>query len=158
MNRQAWDLDDHDIHDAEKFKNVMRTQIDLVLNEGVSVLNAQDEQVLNLAQYSDGEVILYSTDPSIEAIEQNRAQGRRSVYFRDGHVVLARGDQETLLFHLDFPPIAVRIKQDGFQLETLLAGVACAWALDIAPLLIRAGLKNFGQKTNVATQEVRTLA
>jgi cyanophycin synthetase len=124
----------------------------------VCVLNAQDEKVLDLAQYSDGEVILYATDPSIEAIQQNRSQGRRSVYFRDGHVVLARGDQETLLFHLDFPPIAARIKQDGFQLETILAGVACAWAMDIAPLLIRAGLKNFGQKPTTAPQEVRTLA
>ena len=158
MNRQAWDLDEHDIHDEEKFKNVMRTQVDLVLSEGVCVLNAQDEKVLDLAQYSDGEVILYATDPSIEAIQQNRSQGRRSVYFRDGHVVLARGDQETLLFHLDFPPIAARIKQDGFQLETILAGVACAWAMDIAPLLIRAGLKNFGQKPTAAPQEVRTLA
>ena len=158
MNRQAWDLDDHDIHDEDKFKSVMRTQIDLVLSEGVSVLNAQDEKVLELARYSDGEVILYSTDYSIEAIQQNRTQGRRSVYFRDGHVVLARGDQETLLFHLEFPPIAVRIQQDGFQLETILAGVACAWALDIAPLLIRAGLKNFGQTANAVPQEVRTRA
>ncbi len=156
MNREAWDLDEHDIHDEEKFKNVCRTQIDLVLSEGVSVLNAEDEKVLELAKYSDGEVILYSTDSSIEAIQQNRAQGRRSVYFRDGHVVLARGDQETLLFHLEFPPIAVRIQQDGFQLQTILAGVACAWALDIAPLLIRAGLKNFGQTTNAVPQEVRT--
>jgi hypothetical protein len=28
-----------------------------------------------------------------------------------------------------------------------LAAVATAWSLDIAPLLIRAGLKNYGQKT-----------
>jgi hypothetical protein len=31
--------------------------------------------------------------------------------------------------------------------STLLAAVAASWSLDIAPLLIRAGLKNFGQQT-----------
>jgi hypothetical protein len=31
--------------------------------------------------------------------------------------------------------------------STLLAAVATAWSLDIAPLLIRAGLKNFSQQT-----------
>ena len=159
MKREVWDLSDHDISSDEKFKSVMRTQIDLVLTNGVSVLNAEDPAVVDLAQYSDGDVIFYSTDPDNEVMKAHRAEGRRNVYYRDGHVVLARGDQETLLFHLDFPPIAMRIKQDGFNLSTLLAGVACGWALDIAPLLIRAGLKNFGQKNSISPPlDIRTLA
>jgi cyanophycin synthetase len=159
MNREAWDLSDHDISSDEKFKSVMRTHIDLVLTDGVSVLNAEDPLVVDLAQYSDGDVIFYATDPDNEVMKAHRAEGRRNVYYRDGHVVLARGDQETLLFHLDFPPIAMRIKQDGFNLSTLLAGVACGWALDIAPLLIRAGLKNFGQKNSISPPlDIRTTA
>lgn len=159
MKREDWDLSEHDISSDEKFKSVMRTQIDLVLTNGVSVLNAEDLSVVDLAQYSDGEVIFYSTDPDIEVMKVHRAEGKRNVYYRDGHVVLARGGQETLLFHLDFPPIAMRIKQDGFNLSTLLAGVACGWALDIAPLLIRAGLKNFGQKNSISPPlDIRTLA
>ncbi len=156
MKREAWDLSDHDIHDAEKFNNVMRTQVDLVLSNGVAVLNAEDPLVVNLAQYSDGEVIFFATDASSDVLQAHRAQGKRNVYFKDGHVVLARGDQETLLFHLDFPPIARRIKQDGFNLSTLLAGIATGWALDIAPSLIRAGLKNFGQKNIDSPQVLRT--
>ena len=159
MKREDWDLREHDISSDEKFKSVMRTQIDLVLTNGVSVLNAEDTSVVDLAQYSDGEVIFYSTDPDIEVMKVHRAEGKRNVYYRDGHVVLARGGQETLLFHLDFPPIAMRIKQDGFNLSTLLAGVACGWALDIAPLLIRAGLKNFGQKNSISPPlDIRTYA
>jgi hypothetical protein len=58
---------------------------------------------------------------------------------------LARGDQETQLFHLDLELIA-RLLKNGLHISTLLAAVAAAWSLDIAPLLIRAGLKNFGQQ------------
>jgi hypothetical protein len=38
--------------------------------------------------------------------------------------------------------------RDGMTQSTLLAAVAAGWSLDIPPLLIRAGLKNFGQKTS----------
>ena len=41
-----------------------------------------------------------------------------------------------------------QLLRDGMNPSTLLAAVAGAWSLDIAPLLIRAGLKNFGQKTH----------
>jgi len=75
------------------------------------------------------------------------------VFCKDGHVVLARGDQETQLFHLDLELIA-RLLKDGLQISTLLAAVATAWALDIAPLLIRAGLKNFGQQNQHVAKDV----
>ena len=35
----------------------MRTQVDVVLDSGASVLNAADEQVVEMAELSDGEVI-----------------------------------------------------------------------------------------------------
>ena len=38
----------------------------------------------------------------------------------------------------------------------VLAAVAAAWALDIAPLLIRAGLKNYGLKPAQTTQSMTT--
>jgi hypothetical protein len=38
-----------------------------------------------------------------------------------------------------------RLLKEGLDLGTLLASIAAAWAMDIAPQLIRAGLKNFGQ-------------
>ena len=101
----------------------------------------------------DGEVIFYSTQADAPALSEHRKQGRRAVYCREGHVVLARGDQETQLFHLDLAPIAKRLKQDGLQLSTLLAAVATGWALDVPPLLIRAGLKNFGQKPSATPSD-----
>jgi UDP-N-acetylmuramyl pentapeptide synthase len=80
------------------------------------------------------------------------------VYCKDGHVTLTRGDQETPLFHLDLELIA-RLLKGGLNISTLLAAVAAAWSLDIAPLLIRAGLKNFGQnKSHVVNAADRKIA
>jgi len=142
----ATGLEDHDILTPDQVRQIIRTQVDVVVPEGVAVLNADDAVVADLAELSDGEVIFYSTETDSAVLAEHRKQGRRAVYCREGHVVLARGDQETQLFHLDLAPIAKRLKQDGLQLSTLLAAVATGWALDVPPLLIRAGLKNFGQK------------
>jgi cyanophycin synthetase len=67
------------------------------------------------------------------------------VYCANGDVVLARGQTETVLLQLDFPPIAKLLSEGGISLPNVLAAVAVAWALDLTPDLIRAGLKNYGQ-------------
>jgi len=66
---------------------------------------------------------------------------------------LARGDQETTLLHLDLGPVARLLKQEDMSVSHLLAAVACAWSLGVSPTLMRAGLKNFRQKNESASQE-----
>ncbi|CAN1548192.1 cyanophycin synthetase [Burkholderiaceae bacterium] len=151
-------IQQHDIQTSEQMRTVIRTQIDLVLPEGAAVLNADEEAVVGLAELSDGEVVYYAKDHSNATVTAHRQQGGRAVYCKEGHVTLARGDQETQLFHLDLELIA-RLLQGGLHISTLLAAVAAAWSLDIAPLLIRAGLKNFGQnKSHVVKAADRKIA
>ena len=142
----------HDIQTPEQMRTVVRTQVDLVLPEGAAVLNAEDDAVVSLAELSDGEVLFYSKDADNAHVVAHCQAGGRAVFCRDGHVILARGDQETPLFHLDLELIA-RLLKNGLHISTLLAAVATAWSLDIAPLLIRAGLKNYGQKTQHVAQD-----
>ena len=146
-------IEKHDIQTPEQMRTVVRTQIDLVLPEGAAVLNADEETVTSLAELSDGEVVYYAKAQDNAAVAAHLQQGGRAVFCKDGHVILARGDQETQLFHLDLELIA-RLLKDGLQISTLLATVATAWALDIAPLLIRAGLKNFGQQNQHVAKDV----
>jgi len=143
----------HDIQTPDQMRTVVRTQVDLVLPTGAAVLNADDAAVAGLAELSDGEVIFYSKDHDNPILLAHRQQGGRAIYCKEGHVALARGDQETLLFHLDLELIA-RLLKDGLHIATLLAAVATAWSLDIAPLLIRAGLKNYGQKPHQVAKDV----
>jgi cyanophycin synthetase len=146
-------IDKHDIQTPEQMRTVVRTQIDLVLPEGAAVLNADEEAVTTLAELSDGEVVYYARAQDNATLMAHLQQGGRAVFCKDGHVTLARGDQETQLFHLDLELIA-RLLKDGLHISTLLAAVAAAWSLDIAPLLIRAGLKNFGQQNQHVAKDV----
>jgi cyanophycin synthetase len=146
-------IDQHDIQTLDQMRTVIRTQVDLVLPEGASVLNAQDDAVVGLAELSDGEVLFYAQDANNTHLAAHRQQGGRAVYCQEGFVTLARGDQETPLFHLDMDLIARLLKQ-GLHINTLLAAVATGWSLGITPLLIRAGLKNFGQKHDQVVQDL----
>jgi cyanophycin synthetase len=146
-------IEKHDIQTPEQMRTVVRTQVDLVLPEGAAVLNADEEAVTTLAELSDGEVVYYAKSQDNATLMAHLQQGGRAVFCKDGHVTLARGDQETQLFHLDLELIA-RLLKNGLQISTLLAAVATAWSLDIAPLLIRAGLKNFGQQNQQVAKDV----
>ncbi len=146
-------VEKHDIQTAEQMRTVVRTQIDLVLPEGAAVLNADEEAVTTLAELSDGEVVYYAKAQDNATVKAHLQAGGRAVFCKDGHVTLARGDQETQLFHLDLELIA-RLLKNGLQISTLLAAVAAAWSLDIAPLLIRAGLKNFGQQNQHVAKDI----
>jgi len=119
-------------------------QVDVVLATGAAVLNADEPAIVSLAELCDGEVVYYARNFNQPLLKEHRQQGHRVVSCRDGQVILARGEQETALFHLDVTLFS-RLLNEGLELPTLLASVAAAWALDITPQLIRAGLKNFGQ-------------
>lgn len=146
-------IEKHDIQTPKQMRTVVRTQVDLVLPEGAAVLNADEEVVTTLAELSDGEVVYYAKTQDNATVTAHLQAGGRAVFCKDGHVTLARGDQETQLFHIDLELIA-RLLKDGLHISTLLAAVAAAWALDIAPLLIRAGLKNFGQQNQQVAKDI----
>ncbi len=138
-------LSHYDVHESDQLMKVLRTQIDVVLPDGVGVLNAADERIAQMARLCDGEVILYAADPNNPAIVEHRRQGARggrAVFERDGRVVLAHGSAETRLAGLQ--RLTRRRGHGGVSdLVALLPAIATAWALDIAPDLIVAGIETF---------------
>lgn len=130
------------INDAGQLLNVARTQVDLVLPEGVAVLNGADPLVAEMAALCDGSVIFFSTGWEIPVIAEHRAKGGRCVFVDNGHVVLATGMNQTALLDLGtitFP----EPDQRPFITQNIQAAVAAAWALGIADDLIRAGIQTF---------------
>ncbi len=140
----------HDIHEPEQMFKVLRTQVDVVLPEGVAVLHAADARLVEMADLCDGEVIFYDVDQHQPghggAPRQGRAHrvgGRQpcaadpqrpcaSALHRPGQRLGAPGDGR-----LDPSPAA------GRRVQALLAAVAVAWALDISPELMAAGMETF---------------
>ena len=130
------------IENAEQVCNVLRTQIDVVLPDGMAVLNGADPLVVQMAQYCDGEVIYFAKDEPLPAVAEHLKQGGRAVLVVDDGIVLAHGAQQDVLLKL----AAVSIPDSGdsaSQLENVLAAVAAAWALGISAALIRAGIASF---------------
>lgn len=132
------DLAEFYITEEEQMFKVMRTQIDVVLPHGAAVLNAGNPQVLALAELCDGKVIFYGLDANAQAIVEHRSKGERVVFLRDNSIVLASGNDETALL-----PLSSLKPTKADQPETVMAAVAAAWALDISPELIGAGLRSF---------------
>lgn len=126
------------IRDQDAMRNVIRSQVDVILPDGVAVLNAADEAVANLAELCDGSVIYYAVDEGNTTLAAHRQAGERVVFARDGRIVLAAGEQETALIALStMKPSTVKYP------ENVLAAVAAAWALGVPSDLLCGGLRAF---------------
>ena len=132
------DLTEFYITDTDRLFNVVRTQVDTILPSGVAVLNADKPEVVKLAGLCDGAVIYYSLDSTLDIITTHRANDERVVFIRDQCIVLAKGSEETALL-----PLASLKPIKAAQPENIMASVAAAWALNISPDLIEAGLRTF---------------
>lgn len=145
-----------DIQEAGQMAKVLRTQVDVVLPGGAAVLNADEPAVAELARLCDGAVILYSTAAEHPVVAAHRAHEQgRAVLVKGGNVVLATGATEKSLGALarlvfaqgaSTPPVA-----------TLLAAIGAAWALNIAPDLIAAGIKTFEPELPSSSAASRTV-
>jgi cyanophycin synthetase len=83
-------------------------------------------------------------DGNNEAIVAARAEGKRAVFVKDGAIVLATGAEEVPVARL--ARIAMLANGAGDKpgvLSNLLGAVAGAWALGVAPDIIRAGVKPY---------------
>jgi len=143
-------LEEFYVRDEEQMPNVMRTQIDVVLPEGAAVLNADDAAVLDLARFSDGEVLLYSLDEHNPAIAKHRARKGRVVFARESTIVLASGAKEVPLANLSAPLFSALMSEQNGAIAPVLAAVASAWALGLAPERIRSGLQRHGAPEQIA--------
>ncbi len=151
-------LGDFDIQESDQLVRVLRTQVDVVLPDGVAVLNAADPRIAALAPLCDGQVILYAADASLAAIEAHRAAGGRAVLLHQGQLALATGSAVIPLAGLSqLTARRSKTTHDEKLLCSVMAAVAAAWAFDISPDLIGAGLKTFELDPG-STSPTRSLA
>ncbi len=131
-------LGEYYITDADGMANVVRTQVDVIVPDGVAVLKAADPAVAELAELCDGKVIFYGLDPALPVIAGHLAAGERAVVMRDGKIIVADGSTETAI--LSLATLKPGAAEDP---ESLLAAVAATWALGVPADLIGAGLRSF---------------
>ena len=132
------------IETPEQVCNVLRTQVDVVLDDGVAVLNADDPLVAQMAEFCDGEVMYFSRHAASELIATHLQRGGRAVLVRNGSIMLQLPANERIgIDAVVACALAGEQHATPYRMDSVLAAVAAAWALNITPGLIRAGLATF---------------
>ncbi len=130
------------IEKPEQVFQVFRSQVDVVLPGGAAVLHAAHPMVVEMAPLCDGEVIFFGIDADLPVLTAHRAQGGRAVFVRGDELVLASAtDENSLLSLADIPFLTG--DHDHRRLNSVLAAVSAAWALDIPLHVIRTGAETF---------------
>ena len=143
-------LERHDVHNVDQLYRVLRTQVDVVLPDGVAVLNADDARVLQMVELCDGDVILYGMDAASSPLQQHREAGSRTVSLFEGALVLAEGVRKAHRVRLDAPVVQTLMQALGPH--TVMAVAAAAWALGVSPELMAAGIETSGLDAGVTPE------
>jgi cyanophycin synthetase len=129
------------IYDEDQVFSVVRTQIDVVLPNGVGVLNADDAMVAQMAELCDGEVIFFTENPDSELVKTHLQNGGRAVLVGKQQITLKSGklDQKSI----PVPRHSESNTASPWKAMNLGAAIAAAWALEIPFNVIEAGAETF---------------
>lgn len=130
----------HDVATAEQVFTILRTQVDVVLPGGAAVLNASQPMLVDMAPLCDGEVIFFAPDGDLPAVVEHRGRGGRAVFVRAGDVVFGSREHDTVITSLRLIPLT-DAGRSAPQVDHVLAAAAAAWALGIAPEIVRTALE-----------------
>jgi cyanophycin synthetase len=133
---KAHGLEDLYITEDEQMFNVVRTQVDVVLREGVAVINALEPAAADLADLCDGEVIYCGGSSDLPHVAAHLAQGGRAVLCVGQQPMMCTADQLRPVFEQAQHPCSA----NGTLQQILLTAVATAWALEVPLSVIRAGI------------------
>ncbi|MCY1383999.1 cyanophycin synthetase [compost metagenome] len=101
-------------------------------------------------------MIFYAEDPELPVLVEHLAQYRRAVFLRQGEIVLSDGQQEHVVVALDAVSLGEGVAAED-RTAVLLASLAAAWALEIPPALMAAGLRRFDREAPIAHEPIRRL-
>ena len=132
----------NEVHTPEQLAEVKGCIVASVLVSGAAVLNAADPLVVKMADTYPRRTIFFAIDGNNEVILKHRATGERAIFVRDGSIIRADGDKESIFLSLKEVPLT-HGGRIGFQVENTIAAVAAAWALGISDEHIIRGVRSF---------------
>jgi len=138
---------EHNISEEDQLFNVVRTQVDVVLPTGTSVLNADDPMIVKMAELSKGEVMYFSQEPDSPVVTAHQEKDGRSIIVSPSVITLKQGKVDKLVI-----PIPSAVKEASLEWAphlSLAAAIGAAWALDIPFNVIEAGVETFVSSSNI---------
>lgn len=138
---------EHNISEEDQLFNVVRTQVDVVLPTGTSVLNADDPMIVKMAELSKGEVMYFSQESNSPVVTAHQEKDGRSIIVSPSVITLKQGKVDKLVI-----PIPPAVKESSLEWSphlSLAASIGAAWALDIPFNVIEAGVETFVSSSNI---------
>ena len=129
----------HTIEDLAKVKSVVA---EMVRPGGVTVLNADDEQCVNMAQYCKEEIVYFSLRPSNPVIQEHLENDHTAVVYDRGYISIRSGESATPVARAVEMPITLEGKA-VFNIQNALAAAAVGHAMELKIEEIRLGLISF---------------
>jgi cyanophycin synthetase len=133
----------HTIEDLAKVKSVVA---EMVRTGGVTVLNADDEQCVNMAQYCREEIIYFSLRPSNPVIRAHIENDHTAVVYDRGFITIVSGDAVIPVVRAVDMPITLEARA-LFNIQNALAAAAVGQAMELKIDEIRQGLVSFFPST-----------
>lgn len=130
------------VEDLEELSLVKSTVIEVVSDNGVSVLNADDPAVVSLRKRAGGQIIFFSMNPKNAIIQQHLAGGGTAVVYKDGNVVINSSLPSIHVLSALEAPITLG-GVATFNIANVLAAVAALHSLGISTDMIRTGISTF---------------
>lgn len=131
---REFDFSEYALHNDVKRFMIYRTFVDVVLPEGSAVLNADDKGLHDMISLCDGKVYLYSEHADLPILTEHLQNNGHVVTIADGQVVLRHTSLSIELMPASQLPV------HAMDRSQILAAIAAAHALNLAPDVISAGL------------------
>lgn len=134
------------IHTVEDLAYVKRLVVEVVREDGVSVLNADDPLVVAMASHAEGQILYFTMHSHNELVREHVKKGGLAAVLEDGvkgqMLTLYRGEQHIPLVWSHLIPATMEGKA-MFNVANALAAAAMAFAGGVSLDHIRQGLRTF---------------
>ena len=142
LNVQADHLGLKGIHTIEDLAKVKSVVAEMVREGGVTVLNADDEQCVNMAQYCRKQIIYFSLRPSNPVVQEHIENEHTAVVYDRGYITIASGEMAIPVARAVEMPLTMEDRA-LFNIQNALAATAVAHAMALKIEEIRHGLVSF---------------
>jgi len=130
------------IHSLEQLTRLKSIIVENIYPEGYAVLNADDDNVYSMRDNITCNAALFSMDAENPRIYEHCAAGGLAAVYRDGSIILRKGDWEILVDKVIDIPLTYSGKA-AFQIQNVLAACLAAFVQEVKIEDLRAGLQTF---------------
>ncbi|GAB6099757.1 cyanophycin synthetase [Halanaerocella petrolearia] len=133
------------VETVEELADIKSLVIERTRKNGYAILNADDPQVVDLAERSNAQGVIYCSLEENLVVQRHCEESKPATYVKEGNLVLFDGEDELPVMAIDRLP-AAQSGRAKHILENALFAIAAGFAYGIPTFIIRTALQRFGAK------------